>query len=157
MNTFSVFPSRKPRKDDICDPKIPVVTVTPVGRCDLRSSLYQENECALMDADGDIVDYEYKEEYIADDRENDLEYLKEAYGYNISMMHVEEPFDEYPSIYHDDDIVSNISSVVENAVLYNCLLNLPDWLSFHLDQINEYDIHKDPLAFDQAVRNCEAE
>ena len=67
-NTFSVFPSGKPTEDNIYDPNIPIVTVTPIGRWDLGPSLYQQNERALMDADGDIVDYERKEEHIADDR-----------------------------------------------------------------------------------------
>ena len=39
-----------------------------------------------------------KEEYIADNREKDLEYLKETHGYDVLMMYVEQPIDEYPSI-----------------------------------------------------------
>ena len=110
-----------------------------------------------MDADGDMVDYEKKEEYIADDKDNDLEYLRGTYGYDVSMMHIEEAFEYYSSIYNDEDITSNINSVAESTVLCSSLPTSLDWLVFWINQVNNYNIHSDLLAFDQVVRNYEAE
>ena len=107
------------------------------------------NERALMDFDGDIVYYDKEDHYIADDRENDLEYLKETYGYDIAAMHVDKPSESYLSIYDDDDDI--VSSVAESAVLCNGPPDPPDWLGYCVDQGNDYDIHNEPLAFDQAI------
>ena len=129
-NTFSVFPTREPNDDDLYNQDIPIVTITPAGIWDPGSHLYQQNERALMDHDGDIVYYDKEDHYITDDRKTDLEYFRDTYGYDIAAMHVDEPPECYSSIYDSNDIVT---SVAESTVLCNGPPDPPEWLGYRID------------------------
>lgn len=47
--------------------------------------------------------------------------------------------------------------VTNSAPLYNSPPTSPDYLGFRIDQIDDYDIHTNTLALDQANWNYEAE
>ena len=85
-----------------------------------------------MNCDGDIVNQDWEYNDILDEYESDSNpnYLRKSYGYNVSAIQVDEPYDKTNSNKNTSTLAININLVADSAPLCNGPLDSSEWLGF---------------------------
>ena len=142
--------------------------ITPEGEWDPNNKVYEENENALLDCEGNVIaDNESKPpNMIIDDIETEL---LEEIDYYIKSTAVAKENDRLlqaelsdltfngPSTTYCDEEAALISTICESTLAINKFIETPNHIGYSPGNAEECDIHVKAIAFTQAIIDYETE